>query len=240
MKQIDKSKKNKIKAAAAAAVAAAGVAVGGSFSSPADIMNSYDDDDASTITQTIGEDNEEKTKKGVNSQIRKQVSRWNPALKAFVAVPLWGVGWVIINLVSVLYSAVLSPVLSTVLTWLLIAAFAVAVFALAVKTVFPELPLKKILNKRSIGTIVVLVFVFSIADTLLLAFCDGYIAVSRAVKLGASLIATAVPVVFFVKRKNSEDRKAEENEAALPKESEEDKSRRLVTELADSVCRPRY
>ena len=239
MKKLDKKQKNKIKAAAAAAVTAAGVAVGGSFSSPADIMNSCDDDDAA-FTQSLGEDSEEKTKKGVNAQIRKQVSRWNPALKAFVAVPLWGVGWVIINLVSVLYSAVLSPVLSTVLTWLLIAAFAVAVFALAVKTVFPELPLKKILNKRSIGTIVVLVFVFSIADTLLLAFCDGYIAVSRAVKLGASLIATAVPVVFFVKRKNSEDRKAEENESVLPEESEEEKSRRLVTELADSVCRPRY
>ena len=152
------------------------------------------------------------------------------------------------TLASSLWSAVLSPVASTVLSWLAFAALAVLIFALAVKTVFPDLPLKKILNKRSVLTIVLLCFLFGVVDCVLPFFWDDYEQLSRLLKLVGSLICTGVPVGFFVRRRQRKLKKQAEEEAARIAAEAEDEvyeptfeereaaAKQLVAELADSVC----
>ena len=219
-----KSKKTSMAASSAvAAVTAAGVLVGGAFASPDDILN----DGPDAIVQTM------------DSGAVPEIDSGGADGGADTAV---------IALVSSLWSAVLSPVASTVLSWLVFAALAVLIFALAVKTVFPDLPLKKILNKRSVLTIVLLCFLFGVVDCVLPFFWDDYEQLSRLLKLVGSLICTGVPVGFFVRRRQRKLKKQAEEEAARIAAEAEDEvyeptfeereaaAKQLVAELADSVC----
>ena len=260
-----KSKKTSMAASSAvAAVTAAGVLVGGAFASPDDILN----DGPDAIVQTLDsgtpieidsggadggaeeEEGEEETKRSLTGSVRRLVLSAPVGVRAVVAVPLWALGTAVIALASSLWSAVLSPVASTVLSWLAFAALAVLIFALAVKTVFPDLPLKKILNKRSILTIVLLCFLFGVVDCVLPFFWEDYENLSRLLKLVGSLICTGVPVGFFVRRRRRKLKKQAEEDAAraaeaaereaevyeLTYEEREAAAKELVAELADSVC----
>ncbi len=196
------------------------------------------------------EEGEEETKRGLTGAVRRLVLSAPAGVRAVVAVPLWALGTAVIALVSSLWSAVLSPVASTVLSWLAFAALAVLIFALAVKTVFPDLPLKKIVSKRSVLTIVLLCFLFGVVDCVLPFFWDDYETLSRLLKLFGSLICTGVPVAFFVRRRRRKLKKqAEEDAARAAAEAEaaaevyeptieerEAAAKQLVAELADSVC----
>ena len=259
-----KSKKTSMAASSAvAAVTAAGVLVGGAFASPDDILN----DGPDAIVQTLDsgtaieidsggadggaeEEEGEETKRSLTGSVRRLVLSAPVGVRAVVAVPLWALGTAVIALVSSLWSAVLSPVASTVLSWLAFAALAVLIFALAVKTVFPDLPLKKILNKRSILTIVLLCFLFGVVDCVLPFFWEDYENLSRLLKLVGSLICTGVPVGFFVRRRQRKLKMQAEEDAARAAEAaaaeaevyeptyeeREAAAKELVAELADSVC----
>lgn len=249
---MDKETKKKAAASAVAAVTAAGVLVGGAFADPDDIM----DDGSNAIVQTMdmgtqadddggsgndtGED-ESEGKRGIYASVRRLVRRAPRSVRAVVAVPLWALGTVVIALASSLWSAVLSPVASTVLGWVCIALLAVLVFAMAVKTVCPDLPLRKILNKSSILTILLSCFVFGVLDAVLPFFWDGYEKVSQMLKLFGSLVCTGVPVLFFLRRHRRRGERAGEDavEAEWSAEERELATRKLLDELADSVC-PRY
>ena len=258
-----KSKKTSMSASSAvAAVTAAGVLVGGAFASPDEILDEGPgplvqslntdaqpvDDGGGSSGENEGEAGEEKRslRGGVRS-LARSAPTW---VRAAVFVPLWALGTVVTGLVTALWSSVLSPVAATVLGWLAIALLAVVVFALAAKTVFPDLPLKKILNKRSILTIVLLCFLFGVVDCVLPFFWEDYENLSRLLKLVGSLICTGVPVGFFVRRRRRKLKKQAEEDAARAAEAAEREAevyeptyeereaaaKELVAELADSVC----
>ena len=252
------TEKNKINgkaaATAVAAVTAAGVLVGGAFSSPDDVL----DDGPGPLVQTLGtdmpaaddgggaaeEDSGEtgETKRSLRGGVRSLVRAAPAGVRAVVFVPLWALGSGVIALASTLWTAVLSPVASALLGWLLIAAMAVGVFALAAKTVFPDLPLKKILNRHSILTIVLLCFGFGMLDAVLPVFWDRYATVSKLLKIFGSLIAVGVPLGFFVSRRKRRELAQLEGEPVEPApepvlslEEREAEARKLVENLADSV-----
>ena len=256
----------KATATAVAAVAAAGVLVGGAFASPDDILQDgpdalvqtvdmglapaaqVDDDGGAGADEGDEETGTEQSKRGLRAGVRRLVLSAPVGVRALVAVPLWCVGTALIALASALWTAVLSPAASTVLGWLAVALMVLAVFTLAVKTVFPDMPLKKILNRRSILTIVLLCVGFGALDCLLPLFWDGYEQVSRIVKVVGSMICTGVPVAFFLHRHHRKTVEAEVVEPELEEEPEEVEltmeekeaaAKKLVLELADSVC-PRY
>ena len=260
MAEKKKTINGKAAATAVAAVAAAGVLVGGAFSSHDDILHdgpdalvqtldlgaAQVDDDGGAGADDGGEEQGDESRRGIKPAVRRLVKSAPVGVRAVVAVPLWAIGTVLIALASSLWSAVLSPVASTVLGWLAIALIALLVFTLAAKTVFPDMPLKKILNRRSILAVVLGCLGFGLLDCLLPFFWEGYDRVSNVVKLIGSLLCTGIPVAFFVRRHHRKTVEAEvveeeelEAEPELTMEERERAARALVMELADSVC-PRY
>ena len=247
---MNKETKKKAAASAVAAVTAAGVLVGGAFADPDDIL----DDGSDAIVQTMdmglqadddggsggdpGED-ESDGRRGIYASVRRLVKRAPRSVRAVVVVPLWAIGTVIIALASSLWSAVLSPVASTVLGWVGIALLALIIFAMAVKTVCPDMPLKKILNKSSVLTILLSCFVFGVLDAVLPFFWDEYEKISQLLKACGSLLCTGVPVLFFLRRHKRRGEREDECGAELSIEEKELATRNLLDELADSVC-PKY
>ena len=211
-----KKKTSKAAASAVAAMTAAGVMVGGAMSSPDDAMN----DGPEAIVQTIavtpqiqadagGGDSdaeeavvveEEKKKRGKASSVRKALAEAPFSQRVKIAVPLWIAGTVAIAFLSSLWMSVLPPLAAAALSWVFTLVMAVLVFVMAAKTVFPDMPLKKILNKRTFLGIGILCLLFGIADAALPFFWDDYTKLSVILKVLGSFTCTGVPLAYFMRR----------------------------------------
>ncbi len=258
-----KKRSNALTTSAVAAMTAAGVMVGGAMSSPDDAMNG----ESEAIVQTIsiapqvqvdagGGDGgaeeavavEEEKKRGRYASVRKSLREAPFEARLRLAVPLWIAGTVMVAVLSSLWMGVLPPLAAAALNWVLTALMAVLVFVLAVKTVFPDMPLKKILNKRTFLGIGILCLVFGIADAALPFFWDDYTKLSKLLHVLGSFACTGVPLAYFLRRHKREEPKetieAEPVEEAPPPEptmeEKEAAARALVEELADSVSRRNY
>ena len=259
-----KKKTSKAAASAVAAMTAAGVMVGGAMSSPDDAMN----DGPEAIVQTIavtpqiqadagGGDSdaeeavvveEEKNKRGKASSVRKALAEAPFSQRVKIAVPLWIAGTVAIAFLSSLWMSVLPPLAAAALSWVFTLVMAVLVFVMAVKTVFPDMPLKKILNKRTFLGIGILCLLFGIADAALPFFWDDYTKLSKLLHVLGTAACTGVPILYFLRRHKREE--PQETIAAEPvepppppeptMEEKEAAARALVEELADSVSRRNY
>ena len=262
-KRKNKKKHSKAAATAVAAMTAAGVMVGGAMASPEDAMN----DGAGAIVQTIsiapqvqadagGSDGgaeeavavEEEKKRGRFSSVRQAMRSAPFEARLRMAVPLWIAGSLMISVLGSLLMGVLPPLAAAALSWVLTALMAVLVFVLAVKTVFPDMPLKKILNKRTFLGIGILCLACGILDAALPFFWDDYTKLSMLLKLLGPAACTGVPIVYFLRRhKRGEPQETIEAEPVEPPpppepttEEKEAAARALVEELADSVSRRNY
>ncbi|MBR0041152.1 MAG: hypothetical protein IJP64_07210 [Oscillospiraceae bacterium] len=263
--------KNKGAATAAATIAAAGVLIGGSFEAPADILKEDaalapppivetlnaeidpGDGDLSEEEDAVAEEEEEKKKGGLRARTRELVLRMPLILRACVAVPLWGVGWALTSLASLLWAGVLSPVGAAIAKWIVIALMILAALAITVKTVFPKTPLKKIFNRRTLMWVLGGATVFCVADAALgTLYPDAprLFDIARIVASAALLTGAVIPVLKHEKkardkRKREEEETREREEAAAraaaleaAKETPEQAQARVereVLELADSV-----
>lgn len=249
---MDNSAKKKAAVSAVAAVTAASVLVGGAFTSPADVLDDGLDAHVLTVDMDMdsqtdaGDDGssegEEEQDKKLSSSVRRLINQAPAPLRACVALPLWLVGTLLIELGATLWGTLLSPVAAAVVGWLAISVLALLVFLLAAKTVAPDLPIKKILNKRTVPGIVLLCLCFGALDCVLPLFVEGYDKFSELVKAIGSCLCAAVPVCFFLRwnKRRIKKQEQESTEPELSYEEREKAARLLIEELADSVSRPRY
>ena len=236
-------RENKAAKKAVALIAAAGMLIGNLFSSPAELLQKDegaippppaaivdyavpdagpdDDGDASAP------DEEGEEKLSLRGRLRRRILRLPLFVRALIGVPLWGIGWGITSLLSLLWSALLSPVFAAVLKWIFAAALLLLAVMLTVKAVFPDIPLKKLLTKRSFLTVFIGMGVLAAADTALGIAIPDKEFISVIVKAVGSLGVMALAVVPAIAGEN----RKREDEA----EAEEYDYRREILELADSV-----
>ena len=258
MEEEKKKKKHHRRAAATAvaAVTSASVVMGGMFASPDDLLNGSDDDGGTiTVTDTYTPDSgaggddiddtdasdseDESRRRGVRARARQWVWRLPYGVRAVIGVPLWALGWLIITGCTALWNGVLSPVFGTVLGWVLTAAVLLLAFALTGKALFPDLPLKKILNKRSFFALLIGTVALALADSLIPLFWDGYAKIGQVVRaVGSAGLLGGVTAAFARRerrrRKKLAEKAAREAEKDPPRETMAQALRR-AKELADSV-----
>lgn len=229
--------KKRAAATAAAVIAAAGTVLGGSFDSPADLM---DDDDEMIPVQTAeyaaddecdagGDDAGEPEKRS----LRRLVQTLPAGVRAAVGVPLWCVGWLVITAASALWSAVLSPVAGTVLRCAATAGIMLAVIFAMMKIVFPDMPVKRIFNRRSILTALFGTAAVGAADALMCIFLPEERTAAELVRFFGSLAVftlSALPLISAEVERMRAERVREEEE------DREEYLRRLALEIADSAA----
>lgn len=245
-----KDNEKKVAKKALALAAAAGMLVSSAFSSPAELLKEDEavlappaavieynvpdvdpNDDGGDASQP---DEETEEKLNFRARLRRRILRMPRAVRAIIGVPLWGIGWCITSLLSLVWSGLLSPVFAIILKWIVAAALLLLAVVLTVKAVFPDIPLKKLLNKRIFLTVFIGIGVLGVADTVLCHLIPdkGYIALT--VKLVGSLAIMAAAVVPAILSENKH-----RNEESVPASEEEiDEEwdyRKEILELADSV-----
>lgn len=184
-----KDYKKKAVKAGVAVVTSASVLVGGLFSSPDALLadkqrlnpvavtqNDSDNDQDEDDDSSAEEDEEEQVSEnsGWRARLRQRILELPPAVRVFVMVPLWAIGFAIWTVASTLWTALLGPIAGKAVSWLFLLAALLGAAALGVKTVFPNLPLKKIFNKKSLLGIILAGLGLGAADLTVPLFWDGY------------------------------------------------------------------
>lgn len=215
------------KTAAVSAVAlltAASVTTGSLFTTPAALLSDdgaagsaysvsvdldgLDDDDAGTEQDESGET---KRRGGVRAALRARILRLPLAVRLLVVLPLWALGSVILAAAGALW-ALLAPVLGKIALWALLLALLVGAFLLAAKAAFPDLPIKKILNRRSLVALVLGASALAAADAVLGAAWEDYAQIKDVVlSVGffAALSCAAVPFALREQKRRLTAREAE-------------------------------
>jgi hypothetical protein len=253
-----KDRKKKAVKAGVAVVTSASVLVGGLFSSPeallADEQNlnpaaisqndSDDDQDGDEEDSREEEKEQEAVRLGLKAALRQRILALPLSVRVFVMIPLWAFGWAIWNVATGLWTMLLGPIAGKAVSWIFLLAVLLGAFVLGAKALFPDVPLKKIVNKKSILGLVIGGLALGVADLTVPLFWDGYEGVAKIVRavgmaliLGITLFALCVRVV----RKHRAAQAAAAEAAGKNKEPEEPKpwTDAEILALADSVSRKR-
>ena len=181
--------KKKAVKAGVAVVTSASVLVGGLFSSPDALLadkqrlnpvvitqNDGDNDQDGDDDSSAEEDAESQVSEngGLRARLRQRILQLPLAVRVFVMVPLWAVGFAVWTVASTLWTTLLGPIAGKAVSWLFLLAALLGAAALGLKTVFPNMPLKKIFNKKSILGIVLAGLGLGAADLTVPLFWDGY------------------------------------------------------------------
>ena len=261
-------RKRRLASGAVALVTSASVLVGGLFNSPAlmpdeenpvpQIVYTENDDDDLDGSGDDGDGGHEQTGESAAAAAEQELAPevWDderrklrvPLAVRLLAIPLAGVVcWLIFTGAAALFGSVLGAALAKLLAWVLLLAGLLGGVAAAVKTVFPDLPLRKILNKRSISGVLIGGAALAAADIVLPLFWAEYTRVEAIVRaLGIlAVIGTASGSLIARenKRRRAEAEAAEEEppEEEEPEQEEEEKplTREDILALADTVSRKR-
>ena len=208
-------KKKRVTAAAVAAMTAGSVVVGGLFSDPDDLLTG---DAPAPITATVddlsgdgGDDGDsgaaadseeqEAAEAGLRDKLRARILALPLWVRLVFILPFWALGFGITSLASALWVSVLSPLMGSALGWVVMILAMVGAFLLAAKAIFPDMPWRKLVNRRSILAIVILGVLLGAADLTLPAFWTGYVKIHAIVRLVGTLgIVTGVTTAFAVRR----------------------------------------
>lgn len=218
--------KKRATASAVAGAAALGIILGGSFDSPAELLerellssrsavtdmliSDAADDDSDDDAALAGEER----KKGLRDRIRERVMAMPYYVRACVGLPLWCVGWLLLSTAGLIWEPVLSPVLSMLINTLCVAAIIAAALIMTVKAAFPDMPVKKILSRRSMSTVFVGALFFGIAGALMQIFLPEYERlhdIAEGIIILAALGAAAVPLMRRELRRRSRAAQIAEN-----------------------------
>lgn len=164
-----KSRIKKIKkratASAVAGATALGILLGGTFNSPAELLEiedlnsrtaitdmlipeSTDDDGADEDAAVVGEER----KKNFRARFKERVMAMPYYVRAFVGLPLWCLGWLILSAAGLLWEPVLSPLMSGLVNVVCVAGIVLAALIATVKAAFPDMPIRKILRRQNLYT----------------------------------------------------------------------------------------
>ena len=231
----EEKKKAGAAGAAAAVVAAASVAVAGAFSSPAAILDDEDkpsayveraeaEESSPESSPDDTEDEEEKKKPGLKAAIRNKLLSLPLAVRTLLLVPMWAIGTGIIFLLGGLWS-VLSPALGKVLGAVALAALVYGIIALGLKALFPNMPIKKLINRKTLPAVCIAGAVAAALDVILPLLIADYSNIRSVVQTVLMTVVAGIAIVslsaIFSRRKRPEEPAPDPEPDAKPEMPEE-------------------
>ena len=209
--------KRRVAGGTAAGVMAAGLLVNGLFENPSDMMrrtNQALNQPAivQTIDMDVDEDVADENKKnktapaktgGFFAGVRQWIMNLPTAVKAIVGVPLWAIGWVGMQALTLVFGKLLGPVWGTVLKWLIGFLILAAIFVIIMKMIFPNAKIKDILKPRNLLPLLIGAVILGLADILVPVFWADFVKWRWLILFGGGLVTLAAAGLLFAARQHS-------------------------------------
>ena len=106
----------------------------------------------------------EEEKKTIKQRIKERIQAMPAGVRTVVVLPLYYVGTVVTKLAGAAFSTIMAPVLAAILKWVVLALVIFGGVALALKAIFPDIPLKKLLRPRNFLYVLIGVVVIALID----------------------------------------------------------------------------
>ena len=199
----------RVMASAAALITAASLVTGRTFNTAGELLRPEDEvapppaytdtllpddgDDADT-----GDENDERRGRNQKLTLRERIARLPLALRLTVFLPLWLLGQLFLGWAAVLWP-LLSPLLGHIGAFALLLLMLLGLFLLGAKALFPNVPLKKLLNKKSFAVLLIGAVALGAVDLALsLAGSEAQTARRLVSAVGSLLVlgSAALPVVL--------------------------------------------
>lgn len=234
MSEHEKEKKAAVTSAVAVAAAASLIA-GSLMDSPRELLEGegaspepivrdlaeWDDGvDDEDLDEEESQDEEDRKRGGLRSLMRARILRLPLAVRLLFVLPAWAVGSLLLTGGSALFSA-LAPAAGQVLGAILMAAVLFGAFLLAAKAVFPDLPLKKILNRRTVPALCIAGVLLAALDALLPLVWADYAGWRNALRAIALLAVLTALVIAFARREGKRRRALAAGKAEAKRRREE-------------------
>ncbi|MBQ1890901.1 MAG: hypothetical protein II164_00990 [Firmicutes bacterium] len=185
-----------------------GVAAGTVFDSPSEITLS-DVKEPTPIVEVVdlgkkdspikveepGRTTAEEEKKTIKQRIKERVQAMPAAVRTVVVLPLYYVGTVVTRLAGAAFSTIMAPVLAAILKWVVLALVIFAGVALALKAIFPDIPLKKLLRPRNFLYVLIGVAVIALIDKAMPLIFSDYRQWADTIAFTLGLIVVIIIVV---------------------------------------------
>lgn len=204
-----------------ALLAAAGVTVNALFASPEELLRPDaqlpDAAWSDTLLPDGGDDGDDgdagepddgekmRRRSGLRAVLRQRLERLPLALRCLLLLPLWLLGGALTAAGTALWSAA-APLLRGLLGFLLRAALLLGGFLAAASLLFPDLPLKKLLNRRTLPRLLLGALALSGAEALLAALWPDYAAARRWVSAAAMTALLALLSLAVYRRARRRER----------------------------------
>ena len=197
-------RKKKVKKAVVAGVTSASVLLGGTFDTPEDILNPAKKQ-IKPVSEVVDHSDdlfEDLYKKEDPKDAFKNLIYKIPLkIRMYVCVPLWFLGTGILTLLELLLKVVLVPLAHIILNFILHTVLLMAIIAICVKLLFPDLPWSKIFNKRTLLFIFIGSIIMSLLDVFMPIVWDKYRLYRMLSKLIIGLIVLFTILRPFIKKK---------------------------------------
>ena len=169
----------------AAGLAALSLFLGSIFSAPAEILQNADiAPEKNAIVMEVQPDaedqdaedagDEDEKKKTLKDMFRAFIQRLPLGVRILVILPLWGIGYALIAMLTALFEPVIAPVLAVILKWLLLAGILLLSFFFVKKAIAPDTPLREIFSRRNLLAVGISAAVLGTADFFLKEYVEHY------------------------------------------------------------------
>lgn len=199
-------KKKAAAAAVASVIAASGAAVEATIDDPADLLRQSGVDPKVDYIHTDSDQDKAVTdaKKQKQKRMAKEaITEWilglPYAVRLLFVLPLWAIGTLVMGVAQLLIAG-LSPIAGWLLGFALTVLVIGAAFTITAKAMFPDLPLKKILNRHSIRGILIASIIAFVLDLILAALWPAYSGYKTLFMAAMLLVATVSLALWFSRR----------------------------------------
>ena len=129
-------------------------------------------------------DEEKTSRSGMIARFRQAVLSLPQSVRMVLVVPLWAAGTALLTVISFLWNVLFASPLGAFIASIAMGfAVLLGLFTVTAKALFPDIPVRKLLNKRNIIVIACLALVLSGIDTVAPAYWHQYPLAAALVKL---------------------------------------------------------
>jgi hypothetical protein len=204
MDEKSKKRKKKIAAGMIAGVTSASVLLGSTFDSPQDLLDNPDEKTEPVrdqIQETLNEKQPARFGASLRRSIRNIIYKIPVRLRMLLCVPMWYLGNALLFAADLLTATLLTPIARFAFGFLLQTLLLMGVIGICIKVLFPDLPWKKIFNKKTILSAIIGSIIMSICDAVVPLFWDRYRVYRRLSKLILGSVVILLILKPFLKKK---------------------------------------
>ncbi|MDI9540177.1 MAG: hypothetical protein QM204_01700 [Bacillota bacterium] len=183
--------KKRAQKTAIAATTAASLFVNNTYDKPLEII------DESFKEEDIDEQLNQKKKTSFKIKCKQLLHNIPQPLRVILLLPLWSLGWFLMLVLRPVWENLLVGIFSEISYWVILSLIIMAIILFSALFLFPDIPLSKTFNKKTISLIIALITTLAISDKLTSMYYPAYNSFKKYVKFISCITIVIISLIYI-------------------------------------------